>query len=247
MSKQLKLRFQKLLKKADFVQADLEYHEELASDAKTEFAQEIIKQIQGMPKELKEKIAEITLENQQREDEKLRHAAMERDQESDIEESRAEPSDTDLAQSDHEVMPDTEVPSGDRKVNELKKIFHRIAAITHPDKVGARGAGPREALRLEKLFKKSRQAYNDKNWYVLYSIALELDLAVDDPTKEQLEWLEDDIRHTMSVVSRIGSTIAWMWYSGNETIKAMAISNYFEQAFGISLGPIQMGKNGIIV
>ena len=39
MSKQIKLKFKKMLKKAEFVHADLEYHEELFEDAKAEFTQ----------------------------------------------------------------------------------------------------------------------------------------------------------------------------------------------------------------
>ena len=41
MSKQVKLKFKKLLKKAEFVHADLEYHDELLPDAKLDFAKEV--------------------------------------------------------------------------------------------------------------------------------------------------------------------------------------------------------------
>ena len=40
MSKRTQLKFKKLLKKAEFVNADLEYHEELLDDAKLEFNEE---------------------------------------------------------------------------------------------------------------------------------------------------------------------------------------------------------------
>ena len=58
MSKQVKLKFKKMLKKAEFVHADLEYHEELLPDAKQDFfaaAQEILS---SLPSEIQEKIRE---------------------------------------------------------------------------------------------------------------------------------------------------------------------------------------------
>ena len=41
MSKQLKLKFKKILKKAEFVNADLEYHQELSTEAKKLFAEAV--------------------------------------------------------------------------------------------------------------------------------------------------------------------------------------------------------------
>ena len=58
MSKQVKLKFKKLLKKAEFVHADLEYHESLLPDAKQEFfasAQEILN---NLSPEIQKKISE---------------------------------------------------------------------------------------------------------------------------------------------------------------------------------------------
>ena len=50
MSKQIKLKFKKMLKKAEFVHADLEYHTELFEDAKVEFNKafsEIVQSLSG--------------------------------------------------------------------------------------------------------------------------------------------------------------------------------------------------------
>jgi len=247
MSKQLKLRFQKLLKKADFVQADLEYHEELIGDAKTEFNQEIAQHISSLSKEQQQHIADINKEKQRHADEKLRQAAAAREQEFDEEiEEGALDENTALAESDAgPALDEDEEPTEDSKLGKLKKIFHRIASITHPDKASATGIGPREALRLEKLFKKARKAYKENNWYTLYSIALELELTIEDPGATELEWLENDIRRTMSSITQIGSTIAWTWYTGDDVIKHLALANYFEQAYGISIGPVVVNNNVI--
>ena len=58
MSKQVKLRFKKLLKKAAFVQAELEFHEELIGEAKNEFSQEVANTINALTPEQKKLIEE---------------------------------------------------------------------------------------------------------------------------------------------------------------------------------------------
>ena len=42
MSKRIQLKFKKMLKKAEFVHADLEYHEELVFEAKADFNEALI-------------------------------------------------------------------------------------------------------------------------------------------------------------------------------------------------------------
>ena len=48
MSKRIKLKFKKMLKKAEFVHADLEYHEELVFEAKADFNEAFLERIQKM-------------------------------------------------------------------------------------------------------------------------------------------------------------------------------------------------------
>jgi hypothetical protein len=87
-------------------------------------------------------------------------------------------------------------------------------------------------MRLEKIFKRALEAYNDDNWYVVYSIALELQIPLDVESEDYIIWIDEDIRKTLSNISRIGNTVAWMWYVGDEASKAYALKNYFEQIYG---------------
>ena len=50
MSKQLNLKFKKILKQADYTHADLEYHEQLLPEAKQNFADAVTKIINEMDK-----------------------------------------------------------------------------------------------------------------------------------------------------------------------------------------------------
>ncbi len=54
MSKRIALKFKKMLKKAEFVHADLEYHEELFGDAKIEFNEEFLNVVSHFPRLKKE-------------------------------------------------------------------------------------------------------------------------------------------------------------------------------------------------
>ncbi len=92
----------------------------------------------------------------------------------------------------------------------------------------------------------AKEAYDDTNWYVLYSIAIALDIDVPEPSAENLEWIEDDIRHTLGTISQIGNLVAWMWYSGDPVMKQVALSNFFEQVYGLSLGPVQLDSSSDI-
>ena len=56
MSKQVKLKFKKLLKNAEFVYADLEYHEELLPDAKQGFFEAAQKVLDTLPDHIQKEI-----------------------------------------------------------------------------------------------------------------------------------------------------------------------------------------------
>ena len=243
MSKQLKLRFQKLLKKADFVQADLEYHEELIGEAKTLFSQEVAAAIKNLSPELQQKIRDHDKKLQLEQEEKIRAAAA-ADTEEDEEAPDDESSDTSLAESEHTAQEEPDPAPGAEKMGQVKKLYRQIAALTHPDKAQARGLSLRETAHFEKIFIQAKTAYEKSNWYVLYSLALLLDLDVAPPSAEQLNWLEEDIRTTMASISIFGNMLAWMWYNGDGQLKHTALNNFFEQAYGISIGPVALSNTG---
>ena len=74
----------------------------------------------------------------------------------------------------------------------IKKLFHKIASKTHPDKAGALGLPKEETQRLEKIFKRSRDAYKEGNWYILYCVATDLGIKIDNISEEHLNWVEEE-------------------------------------------------------
>jgi len=233
MSKQLKFRFKKTLKKADFVHADLEYHKELISEAKKLFSETIEDLFSQLSEEDRERLKKISKQKQEIFEQQILKSINK--QKEDIPEKEISLPENDagpLVPTDIEVVDEPEEQSEKRKLAELKKLFHRIAEQTHPDKVGARGFSDKEVRRLEKVFKKALTAYNENNWYILYSIALDLGLEIGAISQEHIDWVEEDIRKTLSAITQVSCLISWIWYVGDEQSRNVALKDYFQQMYG---------------
>ena len=234
MSKQVKLKFKKSLKKAEFVHADLEYHEELISDAKREFFAKVEEIFNKLSPEDKKKINDVKMKKMI---EQSKREAAERSEEEEDEEIGGLPDNEDaLSTEDNSEEEDNEGSATTGvKSSDLKKLFYEIADICHPDKTAARGAAEHEIRKLEKVFKEAQSAYKGGHWYLLYVIALDLGIDVEDPTGDHIEWVEEDIRYTLEKISQIGALVVWVWYNGDGLIRLMAMQNYFQQSFGYDL------------
>jgi len=228
MSKQLKYKLKKTLKNAEFVHADLEYHQQLSTDAVREFNEEIARLISLLSEEEREQL------QKQQPAPVPPPMGVAPETPPQLNENSPTSDSTDVVPSDAEPEEsDAPVPPVDKSV-QLKKLFRRIAEQSHPDKVRASGFSEKEISRMRRIFIKAKQAYDDENWYVLYSIAIQLDLNVDDPTDEQIEWIDEDIKKTLNKIATIANLTAWHWYTGNENAKKMAIQFYFQQAYGVN-------------
>ena len=71
MSKQVALKFKKLVKQAEFVHADLEYHEELSIEAKNLFREAVQEAIEKLSPEQKEAFNELISKQQKQMQEQL--------------------------------------------------------------------------------------------------------------------------------------------------------------------------------
>ena len=154
MSKQLKYQLKKTLKKAEFVQADLEYHEELTGEAKLLFLEEVSLMFAALAPETR---MELNRKLEAKEAAALAAAAAVADQKEQSENAAAnnpavDPG-TDLECSEHvSEEEDTKEDTQNIKLKspELKKLFRKIAELTHPDKILAKGASEEEAAVGEK-------------------------------------------------------------------------------------------------
>jgi|TARA_R110000824_G_scaffold74756_2_gene189899 hypothetical protein len=228
MSKQLKYQLKKTLKKAEFMQADLEYHEEVGAEAQKLFTERITELFRALPADIQEKLTRHV---------DLRAAVIppetveEPEGDAEIDEVAGE-----LAASEQEVAEETEedkeIGAVKMKSSELKKLFRRIAELTHPDKVVAKGYSPQEVLRLENIFKKAKNAFDKENWFVLYTIAIEIGIELDDGSERHIHWVEQDIKNTERLIKELANRTYWHWYiAKDEQVKTNALRHYFLQLY----------------
>jgi hypothetical protein len=234
MSKQLKYRFKKILKKAEFIHADLEYHREVLPEAKKLFSEAVAKIINNMPPQEQKELEDIR-------NSRLQNELLTREKNISAQESNdAKARDDEVESSEVEAVDnpteakDKENFVSDSRRAEIKKLFRQIAEQTHPDKTQSSGRGEAECAKLEAVFKKAQEARDAQNWYLLYCIAIDLDLPVESNISSQkcLEWVEEDIRQTMVQISEISKLLAWVWLEGDTTTREAAVQDYFRQMYG---------------
>ena len=221
----LKFKYRKTIKLAEFVHADLEFHEHTAKDAKESFKDEVSVLLAKLTPEERESL--------NKKPEAVEGAAAT----SDIQNDEIEINECFslvLHESGEETQEIKDASKKRKKSEELKKLFRRIAAETHPDKVAASGFSDKEVSKKGRIFKKAREAFNNNNWFVLHSIAIDLDIKMPKPSEQQIQWIEEDIAQVRQKIGNIQNLTAWHWYHGNEMQRTAAMRHYFQQVYNFT-------------
>lgn len=244
MSKRTELKFKKMLKKAEFVHADLEYHEELVFDAKIDFNEAFLSRISNMSRRekkhwnrhlrnLNDERAKQLLEEAEKE-RKKRAEAEEENQQEQISLTKSKETFMDGQTGEEFYLNPDEIEDSDDdddKSKVIKKLYRKIASETHPDKLIASGFSQAQVERREGMFKKAKEAYERENWYTLYSIAIDLGISPGDIDEKQISWIEEDVKLTMGRISRIGQLFVWVWYTSSDEQKERVMDQYFKQVY----------------
>ena len=240
MSKRIQLKFKKMLKKAEFVHADLEYHEELVFEAKADFNEAFQDRIDNMSRrERKYWARNLHTLNDERAKQLLQQAEEEKQKRIDAETAEEQ---TDIVKNKEIFMdgetgeefylnPDEVDTPDDDKSGVIKKLYRKIASETHPDKLVASGFSQREVERKEQIFMKAKEAYERENWYMIYSIAMDLGISPGDIDEKHIDWIEEDVKLTMGRISRIGQLFVWVWYTSPDEQKEKVMDQYFKQVY----------------
>jgi len=240
MSKRIQLKFKKMLKKAEFVHADLEYHEELVFEAKIDFNEAFLDRVNNMSRrERKYWKRHLTTLNDERAKQLLEQAEKERQKRIDAETVEEQ---TGIVKNKEIFMdgetgeefylnPDEVDTPDDDKSGVIKKLYRKIASETHPDKLVASGFSQREVERKEQIFMKAKEAYERENWYMIYSIAMDLGISPGDIDEKHIDWIEEDVKLTMGRISRIGQLFVWVWYTSPDEQKEKVMDQYFKQVY----------------
>lgn len=240
MSKRIQLKFKKMLKKAEFVHADLEYHEELVFEAKADFNEAFLVRVSDMPRrERKYWKRHLHTLNDERAKQLLQQAEEEKQKRIDAETDEDQ---TGVVKNKEVLMdagtgeefylnPDEVDTPDDDKSGVIKKLYRKIASETHPDKLVASGFSQREVERKEQIFMKAKEAYERENWYMIYSIAIDLGISPGDIDEKHIDWIEEDVKLTMGRISRIGQLFVWVWYTSTDEQKEKVMDQYFKQVY----------------
>jgi hypothetical protein len=240
MSKRIQLKFKKMLKKAEFVHADLEYHEELVFEAKIDFNEAFLDRVNNMSRrERKYWKRHLSTLNDERAKQLLQQAEEEKQKRIDAETAEEQ---TDIVKNKEIFMdgetgeefylnPDEVDTPDDDKSGVIKKLYRKIASETHPDKLVASGFSQREVERKEQIFMKAKEAYERENWYMIYSIAIDLGISPGDIDEKHINWIEEDVKLTMGRISRIGQLFVWVWYTSPDEQKEKVMDQYFKQVY----------------
>ena len=93
---------------------------------------------------------------------------------------------------------------------EVKRLFKKVAAMTHPDKLS--GLSDYERKRKEELFKKAMIALENNDLVLLADIAMDLEIETPDLSKEKLKQTEKKIIAIKKELHHIESTYVWKWF-----------------------------------
>ena len=230
-----------MLKKAEFVHADLEYHEELMVDAKVEFNEAFLDKINNWSEPQKnnwtshlkgvqdERSKKLVEEAEKQKQEKLAEAAAEED--TSIVKNKEVFIDGETSEEFYLNPDEIEETDTDDKKGIIKKLYRKIASETHPDKLIASGFSRGEVTRKESIFKKAKEAYERDNWYTLYSVAVDLGIEVGEIDEKHIDWIEEDIKLTMGRISQMSQLFAWVWYVSDDEGKERIMNQYFKQVY----------------
>ena len=102
-----------------------------------------------------------------------------------------------------------EDPEARKRVSKMvNDLFKKIAVRTHPDKL-SKLTDPEEVEELKALFIEAKEASNNREWFKLQSIAMDLGIKLPNPTKEHVLMVEEKIREVKKTIRSIQSTYAW--------------------------------------
>jgi hypothetical protein len=205
MSKLKQLEIKKLMKELDFIKSDFNYKNEIIQEADNSFINSVNSLLEQHPllKEVFDKKINNKIENifQQKSEEIKEKIEIEEN----INES--------FNFEDEVVV---------RKVidKKVRKLYREIVKVTHPDIVINK--------KLNELYLKATQFYNENDITGTYSICDELDIDYE-PEDSDNQIISEKIISLKSRINFMESTLTWVWYhSTDENEKEQMVLRYIK-------------------
>lgn len=203
MSKIKQLEIKKLMKELDFIESDFNYKNEIVQEADNNFIKSVNTLLEQHPllKEVFDRKINDKIDNIFQERSKQIKEKIE------------------LEINNYDIEEETIVVKQVIDIK-VKKLYREIAKLTHPDIINSK--------KLNELYLKATQFYNNNDITGTYSVCDELDIDYE-PDDSDNQIISDKI---FSLKGRIGfmeSTLTWVWYhSTDDKEKEQMILRYIK-------------------
>jgi hypothetical protein len=198
MQKIESLKIKKLMKELDYIQSDVEWRNELVSDADSSFMDSINQFLEKNPeiKDLYDK--KIT--------EKLENSIKKKIEE---DENGVEIEDKNEFEIETEEV-DENVENSKDISPKLKRLYREIVKLTHPDKV--------KKKKLNDLYIEATDYYNSNDKIGIYKVCSELDIEFEIEEDDEF-FISDKIENLKKRINFLESTFTWKWYNCQDEIQ----------------------------
>ena len=213
MGSLLDIEYRKLLSEVDFLSSNLEYHEAVVEYAKKEFEE----QLKAISKE--EGVYDKFFPDESKT------------------ESAEEPEEEGIIPCSEPPPKSTPPPAGDDKIKqpekkatrkEVKELYRRIVAETHPDKL--LGLSDQESDRRKKMFIKATAALERDDLGKMQQVAIELGIDLGEASSAKVVVLREEASKIRDRIRTIKGTYAWIWHEAtSEKERKKIIKMYINQ------------------
>ena len=116
----------------------------------------------------------------------------------------------------------------------IKKLFRKIAIMTHPDKLTKLDDYERE--RKTELFLKAREAAEAGKWFALVETANALDIQTPKPDEEQIGLLNSESEIIDKDIENIEASYAWIMYNLETEEQRKLLMTTYLKVLGVHFG-----------
>jgi len=129
---------------------------------------------------------------------------------------------------------DFNIEDAETQSDHIKKLFRKIAIMTHPDKLTKLDDYERE--RKTELFLKAREAAEAGKWFALVDTANALGIKTPEPDEEQLGLLENESENVDKEIKDIESSYAWIMYNLETDEQRKLLMTTYLKVLGVHFG-----------
>jgi hypothetical protein len=200
MQKIESLKIKKLMKELDYIQSDVEWRNELVSEADSSFMDSINQFLEKNPeiKDLYDKKITEKLENSIKK-------KIEEDENGEVDiENKTDEFEIETEEVDENAENSKDISP------KLKRLYREIVKLTHPDKV--------KKKKLNDLYIEATDYYNSNDKIGIYKVCSELDIEFEIEEDDEF-FISDKIENLKKRINFLESTFTWKWYNCQDEVQ----------------------------